>query len=181
MWYFAYGSNLNARAVADWCRNAGKRLPNLRRGRPAILPNYRLCFPVYSAAWGGGIADIAYDPGKSVSGALFDLTDAEMRILDEKVGRRVDANGKDVGVYRRIDVRVRPLSKGEPVPAVTYQATLIDRDHIPPTAFYMNLLIQGAFEHGLSMMWIAYLQSFTTQNARRPSPPPGYGDSASRL
>jgi hypothetical protein len=180
MWYFAYGSNLNARAVADWCRHHGKRLPNLRRGKPAILPNYRLCFPVYSTAWGGGIADIAYDPGKSVSGALFDLTDIEMRTLDEKVARRVDSNGRDIGAYCRLDINVLPLHRGEAVKAVTYQATLADRDHVPPTAFYMNLLVQGAYEHGLSMMWISYLKSFTTQRARKPSPP-GYGDSAPRL
>lgn len=180
MWYFAYGSNLNTRAVAQWCRHHGKRLPNLRKGRPAILPNYRLCFPVFSESWGGGIADIAYDPGKSVAGAVFDLTEPEMRTLDEKIGRRTDAAGREIGAYRRLDVRVNPMSKGEPIEAVTYQAILIDRDHVPPSQFYMDLVIQGAYEHGLSMMWIAYLQSFSTQTPRR-ARPPGYGDSASRL
>ena len=58
MWYFAYGSNLNARAVSDWCRHFGHRAPNLKPGRPAVLDNYRLGFPIYSEYWGGGIADI---------------------------------------------------------------------------------------------------------------------------
>ncbi|MCS7032904.1 MAG: gamma-glutamylcyclotransferase [Phycisphaerae bacterium] len=180
MWYFAYGSNLNVRAVAQWCRHHGRRLPSLRDGKPGVLPNYRLCFPIYSELWGGGIADIVYDPGKSVYGALFDVTDAELKILDEKVGRKLDANGREVGVYRRLDVVVHPLGRGEPVQATTYQGVLVEKNHIPPSQFYMDLIIQGAYACGLSMMWIAYLQSFSTQPTRRDHPP-GYGDSAARL
>jgi len=67
-------------------------------------------------------------------------------------------------------VKVSPLAKGDKVKAVTYQGTRVDKDHVPPTQLYMDLLIQGAYSHGLSMMWIAYLQSFTTQAARTPKP-----------
>lgn len=180
MWYFAYGSNLNARAVAEWCRHHGKRLPSLRNGKPAVLQNYRLCFPLFSEAWGGGIADIIYDPGKSVSGALFELTELEQRVLDEKVGRRLDANVKEIGTYRRLDIVVSPIGKGEAIKAMTYQGLLVEKYHIPPSQFYMDLLIQGAYANGLSMMWIAYLQSFSTQTNKR-GRPPGYGDAAARL
>jgi len=180
MWYFAYGSNLNARAVAARCRHHGKRLPSLRGGRPVILPNYRLCFPLYSESWGGGIADIIYDPGKNVSGAIYELTESEQKVLDEKIGRRLDLNGKEVGLYRRIEIKVNPIGKGEPIKAMTYQGTMVEKYHIPPSQFYMDLVIQGAYANGLSMMWIAYLQSFSTQTAKR-TRPPGYGDAAARL
>ena len=179
MWYFAYGSNLNARAVSDWCRHFGHRSPNLKSGRPAVLDNYRLGFAIYSEYWGGGIADIVYDPGKYVSGVLFELTESDLSVLDLKVQRKFE-NGKELGVYKRIDVKVAPLGKGEPVPAVTYQGTSADRYHIPPTQHYMDLLIQGAYTYGLSMMWISYLQSFSTQAGRKPRPP-GQGDAAPRL
>lgn len=179
MWYFAYGSNLNARAVSDWCRHFCHRAPNLKPGKPAVLDNYRLGFSIYSEYWGGGIADIVYDPGKYVSGALFELTEADLAVLDQKVGRRVEG-GKEVGVYRRLDVKVAPLGKGEPVTAVTYQGTSAERYHIPPTQHYMDLVIQGAYSYGLSMMWISYLQSFSTQVGRKPRPP-GVGDVAPRL
>src|SRR5215210_3188961 len=109
MWYFAYGSNLNARAVAEWCRHFGHKAPNLKSGRPAVLDNYRCCFPIFSEYWGGGIADIVYDPGKYVSGALFDLSDADLKVLDQKVVRKLDTAGKEVGIYQRIEVRVAPL------------------------------------------------------------------------
>jgi len=179
MWYFAYGSNLNTRAVSEWCRHFGYRPPALKPGKPAVLDNYRLGFPIYSDYWGGGIADIVYDPGKYVAGGLFDVAESDMTVLDLKVGRRLE-NGKDVGVYRRIDVKVAPLGKGEPVQAITYSGTNTDRYHIAPTQHYMDLLIQGAYTYGLSMMWIAYLQSFGTQAGRKPRPP-GMGDAAPRL
>ena len=63
-----------------------------------------------------------------------------------------------------------PLGKGEPVKAVTYQGVNVERYHIPPTQHYMDLVIQGAYSYGLSMMWIAYLQSFSTQVGRKPRP-----------
>ena len=80
----------------------------MKAGKPSVLDNYRLCFPIFSEYWGGGIADIVYDPGKYVSGALFDLTEAELKILDQKVGRKLDAGGKEVGVYKRIEVKIAP-------------------------------------------------------------------------
>ena len=180
MWYFAYGSNLNSRAVAEWCRHYTHRAPILKAGKPAILDNYRLGFPIYSDYWGGGIADIVYDPGKYVMGVLFDLSEADMTILDQKVVRKVDGQGKEIGVYSRIETKVAPLGKGEPVKAVTYQGISVERYHIPPTRHYMDLVIQGAYSYGLSMMWIAYLQSFSTQVGRKPRVP-GIGDAAPRL
>ena len=182
MWYFAYGSNLNSRAVGEWCRHFGHKQPSLKPGRPAILDNYRLGFSIFSEYWGGGIADIVYDPGKYVMGALFDLSEPEFAVLDAKVGRKLDAGGKEVGTYKRIEVKVSPLGKGEPVAATTYQGVSVERYHIPPTQHYMDLVIQGAYRFGLSIMWVSYLQSFSTQAGRKPRPPmPGTGDAAPRL
>lgn len=180
MWYFAYGSNLNSRAVAEWCRHFGHRPPGMKTGKAAVLDNYRLCFPIFSEYWGGGIADIVYDPGKYVAGAMFEVSDTELAVLDQKVQRRVDSAGKEQGVYRRIEVSVSPLGRGDPLKAITYQGLNADRYHIPPTQHYMDSVIQGAYGYGLSMMWIAYLQSFSTQVGRKPRPP-GTGDAAPRL
>jgi hypothetical protein len=180
MWYFAYGSNLNAQALGEWCRHHGLRQPSLKSGRPAVLDNYRLCFAIYSEYWGGGIADIVYDPGKYVAGVLFDLTENELKVLDHKIGRKVDSAGREMGLCRRIDIRVSPLNRGEPMTAITYQGINADRYHIPPTRHYLDVVVQGAYTYGLSMMWIAYLQSFTTQAGRKPRPP-GLGDAAPRM
>jgi hypothetical protein len=180
MWYFAYGSNLNAAAVTEWCRHFGHRPPSLKGGKPAVLDNYRLGFPIYNEYWGGGTADIVYDPGKYVMGVLFDLSDSDLAALDQKVGRKLDSAGRELGVYKRIDVKVAPLGKSDPVQAITYQGVNADRYQVPPTQHYMDLLIQGAYAHGLSIMWISYLQSFSTLAGRKPKPP-GTGDAAPRL
>jgi hypothetical protein len=44
----------------------------------------------------------------------------------------------------------------------------------------MDLVIQGAYSFGLSIMWISYLQTFGTQTGRKPRPP-GHGDASPRL
>jgi len=184
VWYFAYGSNLNAAAVAEWCRHHGHRAPALKNGRAAVLDNYRLCFPLFSEYWGGGIADIVYDPGKYVGGALYELSAGELAVLDEKVNRKVDSGGRETGLYKQIEVKVAPLTRHEPVKAITYTGVAVEKYHIPPTRHYMDLVIQGAYGIGLSMMWIAYLQSFSIQQGRKPRPPsapPGSGDAAPRL
>src|ERR1700743_3460889 len=116
MWYFAYGSNLNIAAVADWCRQHGHRVPVMKGARSAVLHNYRLCFPIFSEYWGGGTGDIVYDPGKYVAGALFDLSEADLKTLDVKIHRKLDGD-KEVGLYKRIAVKVSPLGKGESVQA----------------------------------------------------------------
>src|ERR1700761_2537112 len=120
MWYFAYGSNLNSRAVAEWCRHHGYRPPTMKTGKPAVLDNYRLSFPIYSDYFGGGIADIVYDPGKYVAGALFDLSESDMKVLDQKIDRKL-VGDRESGLYKRIEVKVTPITKGETVTAITYQ------------------------------------------------------------
>ncbi len=173
MWYFAYGSNLNSRAVAEWCRHHGYRPPTMKTGKPAVLDNYRLSFPIYSEYFGGGIADIVYDPGKYVAGALFDLSESDLKVLEHKIDRKLAPGDREIGVYKRIEVKVAPLTKGEPVTAITYQGVSGERYHIPPTKHYMDLVVQGAYSFGLSMMWISYLQSFSTQVGRKPRGPSG--------
>src|ERR1700749_1036498 len=146
MWYFAYGSNLNSRAVSEWCRHYGYRAPAMKPGFPAVLDNYRLSFPIFSEYYGGGVGDIVYDPGKYVMGALFDLTESDLRMLDLKVGRKVDtAANKEVGLYSQITVTVTPMGKAVPVQAITYTGTAVEKNHIPPTQHYMDVVIQGAY------------------------------------
>jgi hypothetical protein len=103
-----------------------------------------------------------------------------MSVLDQKVNRKLDSSGKEMGTYKRIEVKVAPLGKGEPVHALTYQGISADRFHIPPTQHYMDLVIQGSYSFGLSIMWISYLQTFGTQVGRKPRPP-GHGDASPRL
>ena len=78
MWYFAYGSNLNIPRRRRMVRHYGHRCPRLKPGRPAVLDNYRLCFPIFSEYWAGGSRH-RLRSGKVRGRRLFDLTDAEIR------------------------------------------------------------------------------------------------------
>jgi gamma-glutamylcyclotransferase (GGCT)/AIG2-like uncharacterized protein YtfP len=84
MLYFAYGSNLNLRAMAHRC-------PRAKALTAARLEGYRLVFRRY--------ADISPDPKGTVWGALFELTPACVRALDKY-------EDEALGIYRKITVTV---------------------------------------------------------------------------
>ena len=170
MHYFAYGSNLSAKLVQSWARQHNLRPPAYRNGRAALLENHRLCFPIFSEYWGGGVADVAYDPGKTVMGAVFDVVERDLETLDQKVNRRVDAAGQEVGAHRRQDVQVRLAGGGPLVKAIAHVGVSGDRLDVPPTRYYMDAVIEGAYENGLTMMWIEQLRSFATQPGKPPKP-----------
>ena len=75
------------------------------------------------------IKDVITD-ARMAAGALFEMTEADLAVLDLKVGRKPE-HGKEVGTYRRIEVKVAPLGKGDPLQAITYQGTSTDRYQIP--------------------------------------------------
>jgi hypothetical protein len=149
--YFAYGSDLNFDSIADWCSHADRPLPRREALRPAVLAHHRLCFPVYDSFWQGGVADIAPQPGKMVSGALMELSGHGLETLERMFGRSRS---------RRTIVSVTPYAGGPPVEAVTFRIGLPDICHIPPSQRYLHRLAQAASDVGLSMMWVMHLQSF---------------------
>jgi hypothetical protein len=151
--YFAYGSDLNFDSIADWCMHADRPLPRRENLRPAVLAHHRLCFPAYDPFWQSGIADIAQQPGKMVSGALMELSRHGLETLERMAGRSRS---------QRTMVWVTPYVGGPPVEAITFCIGLPDINFIPPSERYLHRLTQAAAEVGLSMMWVMHLQSFRT-------------------
>jgi hypothetical protein len=149
--YFAYGSDLHRDSIADWCRNADRPLPRRENVRPAVLSHHRICFPAHEDFWGGGIADIVPAPGKSVSGALMELSSHGLDTLERMAGRTR---------AQRAIVRVTPYAGGPPVEAITYRIGQPDLGHVPPSARYLDRLMRAGAEIGLSMMWVMHLSSF---------------------
>jgi hypothetical protein len=149
--YFAYGSDLHRDAIADWCKHADRPLPRREDVRPAVLTHHRICFPIHEAFWQGGIADIVPEPGKSVSGALMEISNHGFETLERMAGR---------SLARRTTVRVTPYAGGPPVEAITFRIGQPDVRHMPPSVRYLERLTEAAAEMGLSMMWVMHLQSF---------------------
>jgi gamma-glutamylcyclotransferase (GGCT)/AIG2-like uncharacterized protein YtfP len=144
--YFGYGSNMHSATIAEWA-------PDARFVGAAHLPDFRLAFLRRSIRWKAGAADIVEAPGDVVWGALYELTEAEQRALDEK---------EYLGTgYRRRSVRV--LCEGRTCDAITYEVIEKAPHHLEPKPEYVDLLVAGAIERGLPAEWVEVLR--TTKGA----------------
>jgi gamma-glutamylcyclotransferase (GGCT)/AIG2-like uncharacterized protein YtfP len=130
--YFAYGSNLNKKQMAQRCPDSKPRFT-------ATLPNYKLVFLGWSREWRGGIASIRPFRGEKVLGAVYEVSDRDLRRLDNYEGYPQN--------YDRINVTVFTES-GEPTQAVTYiKAGRAEENK--PSPGYLAIIQQGYRDWGL--------------------------------
>ena len=129
--YFAYGSNMDPRYMAEHC-------PGATMIGPGRLPGYRLEFSVYSDRWGGGAANIEPDPGAHLWGVVWDVSDEDLAALDTFVGHP--------SYYRREDVRV--ACGLDDLDCLTYRVAH-QRGFVRPTDEYLNRLRAGMRMQGL--------------------------------
>jgi gamma-glutamylcyclotransferase len=108
MYYFAYASNLNKKQMQERCPDAKPKFV-------AVLPNYKLIFSGWSRQWHGGTAAIKSFRGEKVRGAIYEISDASMRVLDK-------FEGINEGTHTRFNVTVFD-EDNQPVQAVTYIKT----------------------------------------------------------
>ncbi len=142
MLYFAYGSNMERVQMKRLCQKA-------RFVAAAVLPDHELVFSGSSRMWGGGIANIRDVPGKKVEGVVWEISEAERKVLDEYEGY------PDLYVTKEVQVQT---TSGKALTAFAYVMANPGRE-MPPSKPYKRLLISGAEEHGLSEKYIAYLES----------------------
>jgi cation transport regulator ChaC len=153
MIYFAYGSNMNPAQMAERC-------PEARTIGVARLVDYCLCFPRRSEMRPGASAGIEPRPGNAVWGVLYDVPDSDLNVLNHHEG--FDPQGpaaQNRHVLR--EVTVLRMGGSEAVKAMTYFA-VPDGTTSPPSAAYMNTLIDGAYYHGLPKAYIAALERVRT-------------------
>jgi len=107
--YFAYGSNMNH-------RNMQVRCPKAKYIGKKTLPDYELVFR--------SVADVQEAPGKSVEGALFEITKDCEEALDRYEGF------PNLYIKRYVD------------DIMFY--TMVDKDYVhPPSMHYLTTIIQG--------------------------------------
>jgi gamma-glutamylcyclotransferase len=75
MYYFAYGSNLNRKQMLQQC-------PGSKPKFSVVLPNYRLIFTGWSRQWKGGTASIKPFRGEKVKGAVYEISEGDLKKLD---------------------------------------------------------------------------------------------------
>ncbi len=132
MFYFAYGSNLNRKQMAQRCPNSQPRFS-------ANLPNYKLVFSGWSRQWKGGTAGIKVSSGDRVLGGVYEIPESDLPKLDRFEDCPNTCERLKVLVFRDI---------GEPVEAVTYIKKRQTEDS-KPSAEYLSIIQQGYRDWGL--------------------------------
>ncbi|MFZ5782325.1 MAG: gamma-glutamylcyclotransferase family protein [Pseudomonadota bacterium] len=135
IWYFAYGSNMNA------ARLFGDRLgpEGIERGERIAgrLDGWRLVFNKRARAPEGcGVGNIVAAPGEAVHGTLNLLPRQALDVLDR-------FEGVVGGHYRQETVQVARGDGGPTVEAVTYVA-LLTGEALRPTREYLAHLLAGS-------------------------------------
>jgi gamma-glutamylcyclotransferase (GGCT)/AIG2-like uncharacterized protein YtfP len=133
--YFAYGSNMDAAAMARRCpRSKMIGLGRLARHRFTLMPE--------------GYATVVRDPRRTVHGVLWDLALADVRALDayEEIGR---------GLYRKV---IQPVIKvgGGAVQALVYVGR---GEGGQPVAGYLEGVIEAGRAADLPAPYLSELTS----------------------
>ena len=143
MYYFAYGSNMSLARIQ-------KRVPSAAFWATAKLEGYRLCFHMRGID-GSAKCDAFYSGHKddAVLGVVFDMSEAELPILDQAESLGTGYESKWVKVT---------LDSGEDVMALVYVALHIDRS-LKPFDWYKQHVVKGAKEAELPKEYVAQLEA----------------------
>jgi phage replication-related protein YjqB (UPF0714/DUF867 family) len=142
--YFAYGSNLCVRQMAQRC-------PDAIDPRPAVLSDHDWLINQR------GVATVEPFAGNQVHGVLWQLSDHDLVTLDSAEGVPVR--------YRRDRLTVD--TDTGPSPAWVYIDHRVTPG--PPRPGYLPKIIDGALQHGLPQRWIDYLRRWDPTHWPRPA------------
>jgi gamma-glutamylcyclotransferase len=130
VYYFAYASNLSKKRMQAHC-------PDSKPLFMAVLPNYKLVFTGWSREWRGGKAAIKSFRGEKVRGALYEVSEADLKKLD-----RYEPG------YTRLNVTVFD-EDNEPHQAVTYVKSG-QLEESSPSQEYGEIIRQGYRDWGIA-------------------------------
>jgi gamma-glutamylcyclotransferase (GGCT)/AIG2-like uncharacterized protein YtfP len=146
--YFAYGSNLN------WAQMQ-RRCPSSRFVCVGRLTDYDFGITRHSRLRDCGTANVFPATGKEVWGAVYDISHADLLILDSF------EDG-----YRREILSIYPREgRASPVDALVYVAAI--EDNVPrPNAEYRRLIIEGAKHWELPASYLLRLETIPVNGDR---------------
>lgn len=144
LWYFGYGSNMDARTFV------GRRRMRPRDALAGRLCDWTLTFDLPVGPGERGVANVRQREGAHVWGVLY-------RITGREAGRLDRSEGVHRGAYTRVEVPV--ISRdGETRHAFTYHSRRGDPTR-KPSRRYMGLLLAGARDHGLPADYVESLRA----------------------
>jgi len=125
MYYFAYASNLNRKQMAE-------RAPDSKPRFIATLPNFKLTFTA-KAGRQGGVASIRPYRGEKVLGAVYEISERDLKRLDGYEGYPTIYDQRKVIVWTETN---------EQVEAITYIKSDQSREQ-KPSPEYLAVIQQG--------------------------------------
>ena len=132
MYFFAYGSNLNKKQMKERC-------PDSKPLSAVTLHHYKLVFVGWSRQWRGGVTSIKPFRGEKVPGAVYELSERDLRRLDKYEGYPDN--------YTRVNVTVNN-EFGDRIECVTY-VKAGQLEETPPSKEYLSVIQQGYKDWGI--------------------------------
>ncbi|HUX69812.1 MAG TPA: gamma-glutamylcyclotransferase family protein [Cellulomonadaceae bacterium] len=139
--YAAYGSNCDPSQMLQRC-------PHSPAAGVGWIQGWRLTFGGEDLGWEGALATLVQSEGDQVFVALYDVTEADARQLDEW-------EGADSGLYRKITVRVYTLHGDQ----LAWVYVLDGYEGGLPSARYLGVLADAAEAAGAPDDYVAELRS----------------------
>ena len=144
MYYFGYGSNMLTSRLRT-------RVPSAEPVLTATLEGHALRFHKQSRDGSGKCTVVPSSVnGARVHGVIFDVSSADLRLLDE-----AEQRGRG---YERRDVVVEDSDSTVEAFAYVAQPAYVD-DTLLPYDWYHALVLAGAREHDLSSSYVAKIES----------------------
>jgi gamma-glutamylcyclotransferase (GGCT)/AIG2-like uncharacterized protein YtfP len=151
--YAAYGSNLDPERMM-------LRAPHSPLRGTGWLVGWRLTFGGEEHGWEGALATVVEDPGQQVYVALYDLTPADERTLDEW-------EGVAIGLFDKLRVRVQTL-EGD---VLAWMYVLNAYEGGLPSARYLGMIADAAEAGGAPDDYVAELRARPCASVDEPLPP----------
>ena len=141
---FVYADNLNPTQLK-------RRAPEHQAVCKAYLPDHTIQFCRWSSQWRCGLASVVHTPGEQVWGMVLEVTEEDLKLMDEFEG--------DVppGSYRHVQVTVI-TEEGDKMVVTTHAAPPIGK--FKPKEHYLDWVMKGLkhwkFDQEQLDLWKAY-------------------------
>jgi gamma-glutamylcyclotransferase (GGCT)/AIG2-like uncharacterized protein YtfP len=155
---FTYGSMMHPEEMRRRCRLAVFRYR-------AVVRDHQIYFPRSSKSRGGGVAGIQPAAGSIVWGIVWEITPAELVILDRAEGFR-SGSGADRNSYVRSPITVLRENESSAVKAVEFYDAISECKFNRPSAAYLQLIIDGGRSHGLPESYLLAVRAAADKFSR---------------
>lgn len=149
--YFAYSTVLDRAAFLDWRAQHSYEFFDLPEGQIAEALDVALVYDFPSRWWGGRVAGLADESGKSVWGRVFEISEKDWPVVQHK-------EGAVTRMCVERSVRVKIGDQEVEAAAFTTNPARASAGG-PVSAAFVEALIRGAQTAGLPEAWIKSLTS----------------------